>query len=291
MIRRLARAKVNLFLHVVGRRADGYHLLESLAVFPPIGDVVEVERATGGLSLALAGPFKDDLGSGGDNLALSAAEALRAEAGVAAGAAILLEKNLPVASGVGGGSSDAAATLLALGALWGVDLAPGALDRLALSLGADAPVCLRAPAPTFMAGVGEALSPAPPLPDAAILLVNPGVKIATAEAFRALERRDNPPAGPAPARFGGFADLLEWLRGLRNDLEAPAIALRPEVARTLDALRALPGCALARMSGSGATCFGLFESAARANEAAAALRRASPAAWIAAAPLADAEID
>lgn len=285
MIERAAPAKVNLFLHITGRRADGYHLLESLAVFPRLGDVVAAEPAHG-LSLAIAGPFKDQLGADGDNLVIRAAEALRRATGLAAGASLLLDKRLPIASGVGGGSSDAAATLRALLALWRAELSPEALDRLALSLGADVPVCLRAPAATWMAGVGERLKPGPRLPNFWMTLANPGVALATGAVFAGLSRRDAPPPPAPPARFATLAALADWLHAkTRNDLEPPAIALAPAIAGLRDALSAAPGCALARMSGSGATCYGLFETRGEAEAAAERLRSERPGTWSAAAPV------
>ncbi len=275
----LARAKVNLFLHVRGRRADGYHLLESLAVFPALGDLLTVEPGAG-LSLAVSGPFAGDLGAGADNLVIRAAEALRDATGTPGGAALMLRKNLPVASGIGGGSADAAAALRLLARHWGVTVPAGT----GIALGADVPVC-EASTPCMMAGIGETLTPAPALPPFWIVLANPLVGVPTGKVFGALERRDNPAGPEAPA--GGFADLAgmaEWLRAQRNDLEAPAAAICPEIGAVTAALAA-EGAALARMSGSGATCFGLFADEATALAAADAIRRAAPGWWVAAAPV------
>lgn len=285
-VRALARAKVNLHLHVLGRRPDGLHRLDSLAVFPELGDLVEVEPARG-LSLTVAGPFADQLGAGGDNLVLRAAEALAAgrfPPGRAPGAAIRLVKSLPVASGIGGGSSDAAATLRALCALWGVAPSEAELARLGAGLGADVPVCLAAPRPTIMGGIGEILRPAPPLPPVWLTLANPGVPVPTAEVFRRLERRDGTEAAPPPEGWRDATALADWLRGTENMLEAPAIAYAPAIAATRDALAAASGCLLARMSGSGATCFGLFAEGPPALTAAEALRARGL--WAAAAPVA-----
>ena len=247
-----ARAKVNLFLHVTGRRADGYHLLDSLAVFPPVGDVVTAEAASG-LSLALTGPFGAALANEADNLVLRAARRLAADRGVTSGARLTLEKRLPVASGIGGGSADAAAALRALSLLWGVTPADTAM---AASMGADVPVCL-ASRPARMGGVGEALGPAPVLPRFWMVLVNPGVAVATPAVFRA---RDGgfTPAATLPERWSDSSSMAAALGALRNDLEPPAVALCPPIAEALAWLRAVPGCMLARMSGSGATCFGVF---------------------------------
>ena len=269
----LARAKVNLHLHVLGRRADGLHLLDSLVVFPDLGDLVEVEPA-GRLSLSVAGPFADQLGSGGDNLVLRAAEALaaRAFAGRGPGAAIRLTKSLPVASGIGGGSADAAAALRALARLWGVQMQQSDWARLALGLGADVPVCLASPRPMRMGGIGDDLRPAPPLPVFWLVLANPGTPVATAEVFRRLARRDGAPALLPPDGFADAEALADWLGCTCNMLEAPAEALAPAVAILRAKLAAAPDCLLARMSGSGATCYGLFAEAAPALAAAEMLR-------------------
>lgn len=243
-----APAKVNLFLHVTGRRADGYHLLDSLAVFPGPGDVLHAEPADR-LALEINGPFAAGLAANADNLVLRAARALA----LGRGARLVLEKNLPVASGIGGGSADAAATLRVLSRLWELDVP----KEVAVSLGADVPVCLRC-APSRMAGVGDVLRPAPHLPRCGVLLVNPGVGVSTAEVF---SRRIGPyrPAAELPARWSTASAMIDDLAGLHNDLEAPARLACPAVSDVLTWLRDLPGCRLARMSGSGATCFGLFE--------------------------------
>ncbi|OIR00836.1 4-diphosphocytidyl-2-C-methyl-D-erythritol kinase [mine drainage metagenome] len=271
-----ARAKVNLYLHVVGRRADGYHLLDSLAVFPDIGDSLTV-RPAADLTLALAGPAAAALAAEPDNLVLRAARALAATAGIAPGAALSLCKRLPVASGIGGGSADAAAALNALTALWGLARSEADLAALGLGLGADVPVCLRS-RPTQMAGIGEILTPAPALPPGWMLLVNPGIAVATPPVFKA---RSGPfsPAAPLTAAPADAPALAAALRARRNDLAEAAISLAPPIATVLAALDAQPGCLLARMSGSGATCFGLFAREAEARAACRALRRAEPGWW------------
>lgn len=247
-----APAKVNLALHVLGRRADGYHELDSLVVFAGVGDLVRVAPGQG---FAVTGPMAAGVPVDGTNLVQ------RAAALIGVPAAITLEKHLPPASGIGGGSSDAAAALRALAALSGRAVPD------ALSLGADLPVCLAAPAPMRMRGIGERLEPLPPLPPLWMLLANPGVAVATPEVFRGLTRRDHP-ALPEPPHWTGPADFAAWLGQQRNDLEPPVRALRPEVGALIAAIAAAPGCLLARMSGSGATCFGLFaeERAARAAQ-------------------------
>jgi 4-diphosphocytidyl-2-C-methyl-D-erythritol kinase len=264
-----APAKVNLALHVTGRRADGYHLLDSLVVFPRVGDRVEAEPAAG-LSLTVTGPFAGDLGDPGGNLVLRAARLM------GGGAALRLTKSLPVASGIGGGSADAAATLRLLARLGNAPLPPA---EAVLGLGADVPVCLMA-RPCRVRGVGEELAPLA-LPPFWLVLANPGVPVATGAVFAGLSA----PGGPMPA-LPGFTTaeaLFGFLAAQRNDLEPAAVALAPPIAQVRAALAARPGCRLARMSGSGATCFGLFTDRAPALAAAAALSRARPGWWIAAA--------
>lgn len=266
--REAAPAKLNLTLHVTGRRADGYHLLDSLVVFLALGDVVTV--SPGPLALELTGPFAADLAADPDNLCLRAARL----AGRAA--RISLEKNLPVASGIGGGSADAAAVLRAL------DARPPGLGML----GADLPVCL-AGRPARMRGLGEILTPLPPLPALHVLLVNPGRGLSTPQVFKALRHRDNAPMPDPLPDISDAAALIDFLRDCRNDLEAPAIGLLPEIAACLGAIRDR-GARLARMSGSGATCFGLFASAAEARAARDRIARTNPGWWVAASGLAPA---
>lgn len=252
-----APAKINLTLHVTGQRADGWHLLDSLVVFAALGDRIEAGSAPG---LAIDGPFAAAVPAGGDNLVLKAA----ALAG-AADPALRLTKNLPPASGMGGGSSDAAAVLRHYGACLGT----GAL----MQLGADIPVCMAAPAPSRMAGLGEAVTPIPGVPGLWLLLVNPGLPLSTPAVFRALARRQNPPMPAHLPRWRDGAALADWLAGQRNDLEAPARALEPVIGTVLSALAVQPGCLLARMTGSGATCFGIFAERAARDAACAALAR------------------
>lgn len=274
-----APAKVNLFLHLRGRRADGYHLLESLAVFPAIGDRLTAALAPG-LSLRLDGPFGAALSDGDDNLVLRAARILAGRHGVASGAAMALEKSLPVAAGIGGGSADAAAALRLLARLWGVTVP----DRLTLELGADVPVCLTAPQPRLMGGVGEKLSAPPPLPGFWMVLANPGQAVETGRVFAGVTNRDDPPGPPLPEQgFTDFASLVDWLGAQRNDLQSAATALFPAIAGVLEALSEAP---LARMSGSGATCFALHAGKAEAEAQAACLTRTRPGWWVAAAPVA-----
>jgi 4-diphosphocytidyl-2-C-methyl-D-erythritol kinase len=252
-------------------------LLDSLAAFTELGDEIVAAPASS-LALSVSGPFAAALSAEPDNLVLKAARALAGACNVPASASLLLEKHLPVASGIGGGSSDAAATLRALCRLWAV--APGA-DRVAAiagALGADVPVCLSARA-AFMGGVGEQLAPAPPLPAAGVVLVNPGVALPTVQVFKAREGGFGEIARfeAAPRDAHGLARLLA---DRRNDLDAAAQRIVPQIGEVLAALAASPGCLLARMSGSGATCFGLYVDRSAAERAAAWIAaRAGTARW------------
>ncbi len=282
VLRRFAPAKINLYLHVLGRGDDGYHRLDSLVAFAGVGDTIEVAPADD-LGLTLSGPQSAALTATGDNLVLRAARRLRAEAGVTQGAAIRLNKILPVAAGIGGGSADAAATLHALAALWRIDAGADDLARVGLALGADVPVCLAGRA-VFVGGIGEDLTPAPALPAAHLVLVNPGAALATKEVFAARQGPFGQTARftAAPADAAALAGVLA---ARANDLEAPARRLLPAVDDVRAALAAEDGCLLARMSGSGATCFGLFAAETEAAAAAARLSRHAPEWWVAAAPL------
>jgi 4-diphosphocytidyl-2-C-methyl-D-erythritol kinase len=260
-----APAKVNLYLHVTGRRDDGYHLLDSLVVFAGIGDTLRAEPAAT-LSLRLDGPFAAMLAGQPDNLVLRAARALATATRTARGAALCLEKRLPVASGIGGGSADAAATLRLLCRLWELPVDAGTLSRLAEQLGADVPVCLRG-RPARMQGIGERLETAPALPACGILLVNPGVALSTADVFRARQGPWSTPA-PLPSAWRTASALARDLGEFRNDLQPAAVRLRPVIGSVLAALGTSPNCLLARMSGSGATCFGLYPDIHAARRAA-----------------------
>ena len=261
MISLFAPAKVNLFLHVTAKRADGYHLLDSLAVFPDVGDTVRVEDAAE-LSLGISGPFGAVLRAEPDNLLLRAARLLAP----GRAAALHLEKNLPVASGIGGGSADAAAALRALSRLWGLK---AELPELALQLGADVPVCL-ASRPARMQGIGEVLVPAPRLPEFGMVLINPGVAVPTPAVFKARQGGFSPPAS-LPEAWASVDAMVAGLDLCTNDLQAAATGIQPVIGQVLDVLAALPGAKLARMSGSGATCFAIFSTPAEAAAAAAAI--------------------
>ena len=272
-----APAKLNLTLHITGRRADGYHELDSLVAFADLHDTVTVRKA-GEVSLSVEGPFASALAGEPDNLVLKAARALAAAAGVSQGAEIALTKRLPVAGGIGGGSADAAAALRALAILWKIDLGAPEYAGLAMGLGADVPVCLAGRA-AYMSGVGERLDPAPRLPPAALVLANPMRTLATRAVFDAHDGNFT-----APDRFerapADAAELAGLIAPRRNDLTVPALRCLPEIGAVLDALGAAPGALLARMSGSGATCFALFASDTEAARAAAEIASAQPGWWV-----------
>jgi 4-diphosphocytidyl-2-C-methyl-D-erythritol kinase len=284
-----APAKINLTLRVIARRPDGYHDIESLVAFAGVADRLSFtpDRM---LALAVGGPMAARCGELADNLVLKAAHALSERVGGLKVGRFLLSKRLPVAAGLGGGSSDAAAALRLLARANHLSLEDPRLIEAAQVTGADVPVCLD-PQTRVMRGIGDVLSDRIELAPLPAILVNPGVMIATGEVFRALEL--NAPAakvaglpmssGPQDTWVGwgsGLAALIAGLAIVGNDLEKPAIRLRPVIADVLQALATLPGCQLARMSGSGATCFGLFATAREASLAARRLRAEHPTWWI-----------
>lgn len=262
----LARAKVNLFLHVTGRRADGYHELDSLAVFPPVGDHLHLTPAPH-CSLRVTGTFGATLNGEPDNLVLRAARGFASAIGQAPALAFELVKTLPVASGIGGGSADAAAALRLLARHWNHPIP----DRLALSLGADVPVCIESVS-ARMGGIGDIITNAPTMPRFGMVLVNPGVAISTPAIFRARNAAFSPRA-TLPDSWPDATTMAADLTRLHNDLQPPAIALAPAIGETLSELESHPSCLLARMSGSGATCFAIFASPAEAAQTAATLAR------------------
>ena len=288
----LAPAKVNLFLHVGPVQANGRHPLDSLVMFAgqEAADRLEV-MISDDLSMTITGPGMtnpDYIGPVDDNLVLRAARALQAETGTSKGAAFTLDKRLPIAAGIGGGSADAAAALRLLTDLWGTD--PAATRKVAPDLGGDVPVALQGHA-ALMQGEGERVRRAPGLPRVPALLVNPNLACPTGPIFRAY---DEAGGGAGFREFGAVPpfervwDLVHWLREQRNDLQAPAIAAVPEIAGVLDTLQALPDAQLTRMSGSGATCFALFETEDAARRAEAQLSADRPDWWIRATSLGDA---
>lgn len=276
-----APAKVNLTLRVLRKRPDGYHELESLVAFADLADQLTL-RLDAPLALSVSGPTAAQAGPVADNLVLKAVRLLAERiAGLQFGAFELI-KRLPAGAGLGGGSSDAAAALRLVARANGLDLADPRLAAAALASGADVPVCLD-PQPRMMRGVGEVLSAPVALPTLSAVLVGPGFPLATKEVFAALglaagERRGEPCADTAIPREPDA--LFAFLAVHPNDLEAPAIQLAPAIAGLLATLRAQPGCRLARMSGSGATCFGLFVSKEAAEAAARSLKAVQPRWWV-----------
>jgi 4-diphosphocytidyl-2-C-methyl-D-erythritol kinase len=277
-----APAKVNLTLHVVGRRADGYHDIESLVVFAREGDALSFAPG-GALGLEVEGPTAAHSGDLADNLVLKAARALAERVDGLRVGHFVLSKRLPVAAGLGGGSADAAAALRLLARANHLPLDDPRLKEAARVTGADIPVCLD-PRPRWMRGVGEMLSEPVDLPRLPAVLVNPRVAVPTKNVFAALDLKAGQSLGTAsqlqPLAAQPRAALLAALAQRRNDLEAPAVSLQPVIAEVLSSLRALAGCDLARMSGSGATCFGLFATSRAATAGAQALRAQHPAWWI-----------
>ena len=275
-----ARAKVNLTLHMKGKRRDGYHELESLVVFADVSDELVFTPASED-RLSLEGPFAGLVD--GENLVLKAKRAFASWLGVTVSGDFLLKKNIPVAAGLGGGSSDAAATIRALLKAYDRDEDTKTFIRQSASIGADVPVCLQDSA-AWMCGLGERVTPVSGLTPLPALLVNPRIKLSTAAVFKTLNAKplQAEEAGPPPS-FPGWRNPREaavWLNEGRNDLEAPAIALEPAVKKVLDALRRLDDCMLSRLSGSGPTCFGIFLSQDAAAEAASEMRRSYPNWWV-----------
>ena len=263
-----APAKVNLTLHVTGQRDDGFHLLDSLVVFADIGDMVSVYRSKE-ITLEVAGPEAAEVPTNDSNSVMHAARLMQAE-----GIALRLEKYLPTAAGVGGGTADAAATIRAIAQLCGLGLPDGVLG-----LGADVPVCMRGRA-TRMSGVGEVLADVRGLPDIWAVLVNPRAAVATPDVFNRLKQKENPAMPVELPRFQSAQALAGWLSEQRNDLQTPAIEVQPMIATVLDVLAQTQGQLLSRMSGSGATCFALYENGESARNAAEALYHDHPGWWV-----------
>jgi 4-diphosphocytidyl-2-C-methyl-D-erythritol kinase len=276
-----APAKINLALHVTGRRPDGFHLIESLVVFTRHGDRVTVAAAAED-SFSASGPFGAEIPLDGGNLVVRARDALRNLAhSVKSGrkpqpVSMHLTKHLPIASGIGGGSSDAAATLTALNRLCRFGLTSEQLAEIGHDLGADVPMCLYAK-PLIARGIGEQIEPVASFPALSMVLVNPGTPVPTPDVFRALASRENP--GSPPIGQLAFADVCRWLAATRNDLQVPAVSLVPAIAEVIEALT-FAGASFARMSGSGATCFGLFETASKAARAALEIQKRQPGWWV-----------
>ena len=269
-VRVFAPAKINLFLHVGDKRADGYHALQSLVAFAGVGDELEL-RPSQDYVLSIRGPFASGLPAGDDNLVLKTTRLMSLEAD------IVLTKNLPVASGIGGGSADAAATLRGLTRLWTMKEADRLIRHAAPMIGSDVLVCIDSKS-AWMEGRGEVVTPAAGVPPMPMLLVNPGVAVSTADVFRGLKTRHGTSLR-RPEKFGGAEELLQFLRTTANDLEAPALAIQPVITDVLREIEAT-GSLFTRMSGSGATCFGLFESEEHVARAAKAISAAHPSWWV-----------
>ncbi len=285
MIQERAPAKINLYLHVGPVRGDGLHEIQSLFVFTEDGDMVTAEDAPD-FSLKVGGPFAGAIADlpAQENLVLKAATLLRDELGVANSAAIVLEKNLPVAAGIGGGSADAAAALRALSKLWRLDIDEQALAALAFRLGADVPACLSG-APVHVSGAGEELAPGPLLPPIWACLVNPRIEMPTGPIFRDFDAvHSSPILPPLPIMDEtSHAALAAFIENTGNDLQPLAERRAPVIAEIVAMLAGADGALAARMSGSGATCFGLFETKAAAHNAAEAAQRQGW--WAMASPL------
>lgn len=273
MTKTFAPAKINLTLHVTGQRPDGYHLLDSLVMFADVGDRVRLVPADA-ISLEVTGPMAAGVPADATNLVWQAAALYDLPV------AITLEKHLPTAGGIGGGSSDAAATLFAMVDLTGNTTMPEGTT----GLGADVRVCLARQA-ARMRGIGEDVQPVEGAPELHAVLANPGIAMSTPEVFAALEQKENDPMPKRIPRWRGAWSAIDWISKQRNDLEGPALKLAPVIGDVLAALSALPGARLARMSGSGATCFALFEDRAEADDAADNLADAHPDWWVTAATL------
>jgi 4-diphosphocytidyl-2-C-methyl-D-erythritol kinase len=282
--RQQAPAKINLFLHVTGKREDGYHLLESLVCFTATGDVLSGElRTDGKITLSITGPMAAKLAGDNtdDNLVMRAAKMLQEFCKTDLGADLILDKRLPIASGIGGGSADAAAAIRLLCDMWKLDLDADTLSRLALSLGADVPVCLHGRT-CLMAGIGEEITDLPDLPTVPIVLINPGKAVSTPEIFkaRADEAFTLSGAWDTTRSFQSGAALADALSECGNDLTLPATGILAEICDVLNALAREEGCMLARMSGSGATCFGIYDTNDQAERAAHAIATRNPDWWI-----------
>lgn len=260
-------AKVNLTLHVTGQRDDGYHTIDSLAMFADIGDRVTITMP-GDYGLTVEGPMAEGVPTDDTNLVLRAARMMRMRAD------IRLEKHLPNAAGLGGGSGDAAATLRVLSGFAGKPVPGGGIE-----LGADVPLCLQSEA-ARVTGIGDTVTPVPNLPELDAVLVNPNLPVLTGEVFKRLKHKENRPMPRDIPAFDSAADLIEWLRGMRNDLQEPAIEAEPVIRQVFETLERTPGCQLARMSGSGGTCFGLYKDSETAGAAAGRLKESFPAWWV-----------
>ncbi len=290
-LKEFAPAKINLCLHVTGKRGDGYHLLQSLVIFSESGDVLEArilpqnnegeQGRQGILRLEYSGGFAADLPQPEDNLILRAAHMLRQETGIRHGAELTLHKNLPVAGGIGGGSADAAAALRLLARLWDIDIDVYAttLEAIAAGLGADVPACLLSQ-PLWMQGIGDNITVLEQCPQIPLLLVNPAVAVSTRRVFAACGEKYHPPLSQMPPRFSDTKMLVDFLNTTGNDLQPVAEELYQEIKTVMTLLDAQKGCLLSRMSGSGGTCFGIFDSMENAKQAAVEISGKKAEGWL-----------
>jgi 4-diphosphocytidyl-2-C-methyl-D-erythritol kinase len=280
-----ARAKINLALHVLGRRPDGYHELDSLVVFAELADTLTAFRRDEPIiEIGIDGDFADILAETtppGSNLVYAVASALMQTFSdrIPGGVRLDLVKTLPIAAGIGGGSADAAATLRLLNRVWHLGLTLEDLAGLGANLGADVPVCVHS-RPARMEGIGERITPVHTIPAMPIVLLNPGVAVDTGAVFRRLEPGARPPLPPPPSRFTSLMELVFWLRKTRNDLFEPARAVAPVIETAIRRLASDPDCLFARMSGSGATIFGIFLTDEAAERAAARIQESRPDWWV-----------
>lgn len=276
-----APAKINLALHIVGQRTNGYHELESLCVFTELCDELTATPSDHD-ELVLTGPFGKVLRGERSNIVLKALSLFRQNYPnvLPDGLRIVLDKALPVAAGIGGGSADAAAMLRLANHISGLELKLEDMMDMALELGADVPMCLLSRT-SFVDGVGENLDPMPNFPKLQLVLANPGKPVSTADIFRKLTEKENPPLVRDAADYRHITAITMWLEGTRNDLQKPAIQFLPEIGDMLMDLGEQKGCLLSRMSGSGATIFGMFGTAGEAMLAAQTFRKKWPNAWVA----------
>lgn len=274
-LRLIAPAKLNLSLHIVGKRLDGYHLLESLVAFTAFGDLLELAPADA-LTFQTRGAFASAL-SPDDNLVMRVARMLTERYGVKNGAHITLHKNIPVGAGLGGGSADAAAAMVGLCRLWELPIKLDDIREMALSLGSDVPACLLSKT-AWLTGIGETITPVQ-MPELWLVLVNPRLPLLTADVYHAFDGSFIAP-GARPEQWENTESLVQFLRNQHNALQSPALSLMPPIGELLAALQATPECLLARMSGSGATCFGLYPDAQLAEQAALSLQADHPEWWV-----------
>ena len=274
----IAPAKINLSLHITGQRNDGYHLLDSLIAFADYGDVIDV-RPAAGFSFKADGLFAKDLpANDADNLSVKAAHYLGRILQKELNLSLHLTKNIPIGGGLGGGSSDAAATIKKLLRFWNTEIDKEKLNKILFELGADTPVCYAGNA-AHVTGIGEIITPVPSIPDMPAILIYPNKFCSTAEIFKNFQQPFSTP-DPLPTEFNGREEFYNFLKKQKNDLTSAALAHIPEIKSVLDIIQVQEGCALSRMSGSGSTCFGLFDTKKNSELAAEKIKRAHPELWL-----------